>query len=174
MTKQRILFLCAGNSARSQMEEGFLRHFAGDRFGQETRRRFLKDCHSLLHRTVEQLRVGVRDHALARCAHCRNFRPGSAESELQLPFPGSVPHTGLCRGKFPVSSSFQCDAREVLARPGGFQRRLSHVARGIHLNLHTNLDPALDGAACVRRNLRHHPPHHAAPVVRVRCLGGGL
>ncbi len=47
---RKVLFLCTGNSARSQMAEGFLRQLAGDRYEAYSAGMYPKELHPL---TVE-------------------------------------------------------------------------------------------------------------------------
>jgi len=55
--KTRVLFLCTGNSARSQMAEAFLRHYAGDRFEAYSAGLEPKGIHPLTVRVMEEIGV---------------------------------------------------------------------------------------------------------------------
>src|SRR5687767_3193173 len=73
--KQRVLILCTGNSARSQMAEGLLRKMAGDRF----------DVHS-----AGTMATFVRPQAIAAMAEIgidiTGHRSKSLEEFLETPF----------------------------------------------------------------------------------------
>ena len=59
MSKQKILFLCTGNSARSQMAEAFLRKYAEDRFEAHSAGLEPKGLNPLTIRVMEE--VGIVD-----------------------------------------------------------------------------------------------------------------
>lgn len=62
MPKPRVLFLCTGNSARSQMAEGFLRHLAGDRFDVESAGIDPKGVNPLAIAAMREVGVDISGH----------------------------------------------------------------------------------------------------------------
>lgn len=61
--KQRILFLCTGNSARSQMAEAFLRYYGGDRFEVHSAGLAPKGIHPLTIRVMEEIGIALGEHS---------------------------------------------------------------------------------------------------------------
>ena len=56
---KRVLFLCTHNSARSQMAEGFLRAFAGDRFQVESAGTVARGVHPLAVRVMAEVGIDI-------------------------------------------------------------------------------------------------------------------
>ena len=58
--KRRVMFLCTGNSARSQMAEGLARHLFGDRWEVYSAGLEPKGVHPLAVRAMDELGIDIR------------------------------------------------------------------------------------------------------------------
>jgi arsenate reductase len=112
--KQRVLILCTGNSARSQMAEGLLRHDAGERFAVEsagTRPSFVRpeaiavmrelgiDISAQRSKHVDEFRGQPFDYVITVCDNARESCPMFPGATTRLhqnfddpaAYPGSEP-----------------------------------------------------------------------------------
>ena len=62
MSQTRVLFLCTGNSARSQMAEGFLQKYAPERFEAHSAGLEPKPLHPLTVKVMEEVGVDMSGH----------------------------------------------------------------------------------------------------------------
>jgi arsenate reductase len=62
VNKERVLFLCTHNSARSQMAEGFLRALAGDRFEAQSAGTEKTAVHPLAIRVMAERGIDISGH----------------------------------------------------------------------------------------------------------------
>jgi arsenate reductase len=60
-TKTKVLFLCSHNSARSQIAEAFLRHFAGEYFEVYSAGLEKSEVHELTKKVMQELNYDISD-----------------------------------------------------------------------------------------------------------------
>jgi arsenate reductase len=61
--KQRVLFLCTGNFARSQIAEAFLRHYGSDQFEAHSAGLNPKGIHPLTEIVMEEIGIPLTGHS---------------------------------------------------------------------------------------------------------------
>lgn len=97
MIKTKVLFLCTGNSARSQIAEAFLRKYAGERFEAYSAGTEPKDIHPFTTRVMEEVGISLDSQ---RSKHVNEYMGkvhfvylitlcGEAEEECPTTFPGA-------------------------------------------------------------------------------------
>ena len=70
MMKKKILFLCTGNSCRSQMAEGVLRHYGGDKFEIESAGSEPSKVNENAVKVMKEIGIDISHH---RSKHVKEF-----------------------------------------------------------------------------------------------------
>src|ERR1700719_981671 len=79
--KKRVLILCTGNSARSQMAEGLLRHDAGDRFDVQSAGTRPGQVRPEAIAVMKEIGIDISDH---RSKHVQEFENQSFDYVLTV------------------------------------------------------------------------------------------
>jgi arsenate reductase (thioredoxin) len=127
--KKRVLILCTGNSARSQMAEGLLEHDAGDRFQVQSAGTKPGHVRPEAIAVMKELGIDISDH---RSKHVDDFQGQSFDYVLTVcdnatescpVFPG---HSKRIHKSFEDPAAFQGTEEERLA----LFRRVRNEIRG--------------------------------------------
>ena len=68
--KTRVLILCTGNSCRSQMAEGFLKHYGGDRYEVESAGSEPTKVNEIAIKVMKEIGIDISKH---RSKHVKEF-----------------------------------------------------------------------------------------------------
>lgn len=60
--RKKVIFLCTRNSARSQMAEAFLRHYAGDQYEAYSAGFAASDIHPMTIAVMQEIGIDISDH----------------------------------------------------------------------------------------------------------------
>src|SRR4029453_3561778 len=122
--KKRVLFLCTGNSARSQMAEGLLRNFAGDRYEVFSAGTAPKGLHPQTIATMKEIGIDVSQQ---RSKDVREFQDQRFDYVITV-CDRAKDHCPIFQGAEPIHWGFDDPAE---AEPHNQSRIFRHVREEI-------------------------------------------
>jgi arsenate reductase (thioredoxin) len=136
--KQRVLFLCTGNSARSQMAEGLLRHLAGHRFDVASAGTHPVGLNPLAVQAMQELRVDLSGH---RSKNMSEFTNQTFEYVVTV-----CDRAKDACPRWPHAATLLHWSFEDPAAAGGTEADRLHAFRTIRDQIRTRIDAFISGA----------------------------